>query len=173
MTAAVLLGAVGSDYNVFVAGRVWQEARERPTRDAMAIAAPRSAKAIVVAGITLALSFGALALVPLRSFRELAFALACGVLLETVLVRALLVPAARAGAAVGDRGPVPGPLLPRLRLPLRLRPRLRTEGRAEPERLAQLSKPSPRRSSVRSHRPRRPSCRSAAARRSRVSWMTT
>lgn len=93
---------------MFVAGRVWQEARERPMRDAMAIAAPRSAKAIVVAGITLALSFEALALVPLRSFRELAFALACGVLLETFLVRVLLVPAARAGAAeagvAGDVG---------------------------------------------------------------------
>ncbi|UGS33756.1 MMPL family transporter [Capillimicrobium parvum] len=91
-TAAVLLIALGSDYNVFVAGRIWQQARRRPLRDAIALSAPGSAKALVVAGVALALSFASLAIVPLRSFRELAFAMACGVLLETFLVRPVLVP---------------------------------------------------------------------------------
>ena len=92
-TAAVLLIALGSDYNVFVAGRIWQHARRRPLRDAIAASAPGSAKALVVAGLALALSFAALAIVPLRSFHELAFAMACGVLVETFLVRPVLVPA--------------------------------------------------------------------------------
>ncbi len=91
-TAGVLLIALGADYNVFVTGRVWQAARGRSLRDAIALAAPRSARALVIAGLTLAFSFAALAIVPLRSFRELAFALTVGVLLETFLVRSVLVP---------------------------------------------------------------------------------
>lgn len=91
-TAGVLLIALGADYNVFVTGRVWQAARGRSLRDAIALAAPRSARALVIAGLTLAFSFAALAIVPLRSFRELAFALCAGVLLETFLVRSVLVP---------------------------------------------------------------------------------
>jgi RND superfamily putative drug exporter len=90
---AVLLAALGSDYNVFVVGRVWQEARERPLREAIAVAAPRAARAITVAGLTLAASFAMLAIVPLHSFREFAFAMSVGVLIETFLVRSLLVPA--------------------------------------------------------------------------------
>jgi RND superfamily putative drug exporter len=90
---AVLLVSLGSDYNIFVVGRVWQEARIRPIREAVAVAAPRASRAIRIAGITLAASFGVLALIPLRSFREIAFAMATGVLLETFVVRALLAPA--------------------------------------------------------------------------------
>lgn len=90
---AVLLVSLGSDYNIFVVGRVWQEARIRPVREAVAVAAPRASRAIRIAGITLAASFGVLALIPLRSFREIAFAMAAGVLLETFVVRALLAPA--------------------------------------------------------------------------------
>ena len=90
---AVLLVALGSDYNVFVVGRIWQRAREQPLRDAVAISTPRVSKAITVAGLTLALSFALLAIVPLRAFREFAFTMAVGVLLETFVVRSLLVPA--------------------------------------------------------------------------------
>jgi len=90
---AVLLVSLGSDYNIFVVGRIWQEARVRPLPEAVAVAAPRASRAIRIAGLTLAASFGLLALIPLRSFREIAFAMAAGVLLETFLVRALLAPA--------------------------------------------------------------------------------
>jgi RND superfamily putative drug exporter len=91
--AAVLLVSLGSDYNVFVAGQISSEARRRPLREAVAVAAPRASRAISIAGIALALSFAILALVPLRVFRELAFVLALGVVLDAFLVRSLLVPA--------------------------------------------------------------------------------
>ena len=91
--AAVLLVALGSDYNVFVAGRIWEEARWMRLREAIAVATPAAAKAVTVAGLALASSFALLALVPLRSFREFAFVMGAGVLLDTFVVRSLLVPA--------------------------------------------------------------------------------
>jgi putative drug exporter of the RND superfamily len=90
---AVLLLSLGSDYNVFLVGRIWQEAQCRPLREAVAIAAPRASRTIGVAGIALALSFSALALIPLRQFREFAFAMVVGVLLDAFVVRALFIPA--------------------------------------------------------------------------------
>ena len=53
---------------------------------------PRASHTITVAGITLAGSFALLALVPIRPLRELAFAMAVGILLDTFVVRSLLVP---------------------------------------------------------------------------------
>ena len=90
--AAVLLVSLGSDYNVFVAGEIAREADRRPLREAVAVAAPRASRAIAVAGVVLAASFATLAIVPLRAFHELAFALAVGVLIDAFLVRSLLVP---------------------------------------------------------------------------------
>ena len=90
--AAVLLVSLGSDYNVFVAGEIAREADRRPLREAVAVAAPRASRAIAVAGVVLAASFATLAIVPLRAFHELAFALAVGVLVDAFLIRSLLVP---------------------------------------------------------------------------------
>jgi putative drug exporter of the RND superfamily len=90
--AGVLLVSLGSDYNVYVVGRIWDELRERPLREAIAVAVPRASKAISVAGIALAFSFAMLAIVPLDGFREFAFMMSVGVLLETFLVRSLLIP---------------------------------------------------------------------------------
>ncbi len=90
--AAVLLVSLGSDYNVFVVGRVWEEAKKRPLREAIATAVPRASKTITVAGLALAASFALLALVPLRAFAELGFALAVGVLIDAFVVRTFLVP---------------------------------------------------------------------------------
>jgi RND superfamily putative drug exporter len=109
-TASVLLVALGSDYNVFLAGRIWQEADRRPLREAVAVAGARAATPITVAGIVLALSFALLALVPLRPFRELAFVISLGLLIDAFLVRTLLVP-----ALITLIGPVSG-------WPRRLRP---------------------------------------------------
>jgi RND superfamily putative drug exporter len=104
--AGVLLVSLGSDYNVFITGLVWQEARGRPVREALAAVAPRAAAAIRTAGITLALSFALLAIIQVRAFWEFAFAMATGILLETFVVRPLLVPALVAlfGEAAGWPG---------------------------------------------------------------------
>jgi RND superfamily putative drug exporter len=91
--AAVLLVALGSDYNIFGVGPAWKEARDRPLREALAITLPQSARAIRTAAFTLAVSFGLLALIPLRPFRELAFALSFGILIDAFIVRSLLAPA--------------------------------------------------------------------------------
>ena len=91
-TAAVLLVSLGSDYNIFAVGHIWQLAEGRSLTDAMRIAIPQSTRAITAAGAALAASFGLLALVPLNAFRELGFAMAVGILLDVFVVRALLVP---------------------------------------------------------------------------------
>ena len=106
--AAVLLVALGSDYNLFSVGYVWEIARQRPLREAVMIAVPRSTRAISAAGLTLALSFAVLAVVPLSMFQELAFALSVGVLIDAFLVRSLLVPAMI--TLVGDVSGWPGRL---------------------------------------------------------------
>jgi RND superfamily putative drug exporter len=104
--AAVLLVALGSDYNVFVAGRIWEAARRMRLREAIAVAAPQAAPAVTVAGLALAASFALLAIVPLRAFREFAFVMAAGVLIDTFVVRTLLVPALT--SLFGESGWWPG-----------------------------------------------------------------
>jgi RND superfamily putative drug exporter len=91
--AGVLLVSLGSDYNVFVVGRIWEEARRRPVPDAIAIAAPGASRAITTAGVALAASFAMLAVIPLEQFRQLAITMAVGVILDAIAVRSLLVPA--------------------------------------------------------------------------------
>ncbi len=90
--AAVLLLSLGSDYNIFISGRIWQEAERRPLREAIRYAAPRASRTITVAGLTLAGSFALLALIPIRPMRELAFVMAVGILIDSFLVRSILVP---------------------------------------------------------------------------------
>ena len=108
---AVLLISLGSDYNVFVVGRIWEEARRRPLRDAVAVAAPRASRAITTAGLALAAGFGVLALVPLDQFREIATAMALGIVIDTFVVRSLLVPALV--VLFGRAGSWPARLAPR------------------------------------------------------------
>jgi putative drug exporter of the RND superfamily len=106
--AGVLLVSLGSDYNIFVVGRIFQEARRHPLRDAVATAAPKASQAITTAGIALAASFAVLAVIPLDQFRELAVAMALGVVIDAFVVRSLMVPAlvalfGRAGRWPGGR----------------------------------------------------------------------
>ena len=91
--AGVLLVSLGSDYNVFVVGRIWEEARRRPVPDAVAVAAPQASRAITTAGVALAASFAMLAVIPLEQFRQIAVAMAVGVIVDAIIVRSLLVPA--------------------------------------------------------------------------------
>jgi putative drug exporter of the RND superfamily len=91
--AGVLLVSLGSDYNVFVVGRIWEEARRRPVPDAVAVAAPGASRAITTAGVALAASFAMLAVIPLEQFRQLAITMAVGIILDAIAVRSVLVPA--------------------------------------------------------------------------------
>lgn len=93
IAAGVLLVALGSDYNIFLVGRIWDEAQRQPLQQAIVTAGAGAARAISAAGIVLALSFGAMALVPINAFRELAFVMAAGLLIDAFLVRTILVPA--------------------------------------------------------------------------------
>ncbi len=91
--AAVLLLAFGSDYNIFSVGSVWEAARNRSLADAISVAMPGTTRAIAAAGLALAASFGLLAIVPLVPFRQLAFCMVVGILLDVFVVRLLLMPA--------------------------------------------------------------------------------
>jgi putative drug exporter of the RND superfamily len=93
VASAILLLALGADYNVFLISRIWREAESQELRPAIRSAGIRAGRAITVAGIILALSFAAIALIPIQGFREIAFALCVGLLLDTLLARTLLVPA--------------------------------------------------------------------------------
>jgi putative drug exporter of the RND superfamily len=93
IATAILLLALGADYNVFLISRIWNEAERQDLRPAIRTAGSRAARAITVAGMILALSFAAVALIPIEAFRELAFALSIGLLLDTLLARTLLIPA--------------------------------------------------------------------------------
>ena len=93
IAGGVLLVSLGSDYNVFVAGRIWEEARHRPIRDAVRVAVPRASRAITTAGVALAASFAMLAVIPLEQFRQIALLMGIGVILDAVVVRSVLVPA--------------------------------------------------------------------------------
>jgi RND superfamily putative drug exporter len=92
-TLAVLLISLGADYNVFVVGRIWEEARRQPLRDAIAVAGSQASRAITVAGLALATSFALLALIPLQQFREVAVGMAAGIVIDAIIARSLLVPA--------------------------------------------------------------------------------
>jgi RND superfamily putative drug exporter len=93
IASAILLLALGSDYNVFLVGRIWREAGRRELRTAVRTAGSRAARAISVAGLILALSFAAIAIIPILSFREIAFMMAVGLLLDAFVARTLLIPA--------------------------------------------------------------------------------
>jgi RND superfamily putative drug exporter len=93
VATSILLLALGADYNVFLISRIWREADRQDLRPAIRTAGSRAARAITVAGLILALSFAAVALIPIDAFREMAFAMSVGLLLDTLIARTLLIPA--------------------------------------------------------------------------------
>jgi RND superfamily putative drug exporter len=93
ITAGLLLVSLGADYSVFVMGRIWEEARGRDMRGAVEAALPRASGAVSIAALTLAASFAVLAIVPVEAFREFAFIMSAGVLIDAFVVRTLLLPA--------------------------------------------------------------------------------
>jgi RND superfamily putative drug exporter len=91
--AFVFLVALGVDYNIFLMTRVREEVAKRGHRAGTLTGLAVTGGVITSAGIVLAATFSALAVLPLVFLSELAFAVAFGVLLDALVVRSLLVPA--------------------------------------------------------------------------------
>ncbi len=91
--AFVFLVALGIDYNIFLMSRIRQEAVQRGTRSGVLYGLVVTGGVITSAGIVLAATFSALAVLPLVVLIELGVAVAVGVLIDTIVVRSLLVPA--------------------------------------------------------------------------------
>jgi len=91
--AFVFLVALGIDYSIFLMTRVREESAERGTRPGILVALAVTGGVITSAGIVLAATFSALALIPIVFLVQIAFIVAFGVLLDTTVVRSLLVPA--------------------------------------------------------------------------------
>ena len=78
---------------MFSIGAIWDEVKRRPLAQALRIAVPKSSHAITVAGLILAATFALVAIIPLSTFRQIAFAMTVGLLLDTLIIRPLLTPA--------------------------------------------------------------------------------
>jgi putative drug exporter of the RND superfamily len=91
--AFVFLVALGVDYNIFLMARAREEALKHGTREGMLRALAVTGGVITSAGIVLAGTFSVLAVLPLVFLTEIGFVVAFGVLLDTFLVRSVLVPA--------------------------------------------------------------------------------
>lgn len=91
--AFVFLVALGIDYNIFLMTRVREETGKVGTRAGTLRALTVTGGVITSAGVVLAATFSALAVIPLLFLAQLAFIVAFGVLLDALLVRSLLVPA--------------------------------------------------------------------------------
>jgi len=89
----VFLVALGIDYNIFLMTRVREEAKQSGTRRGALIGLGATGGVITSAGLVLAGTFAVLATLPVVAFAELGFAVALGVLLDTLVVRSVLVTA--------------------------------------------------------------------------------
>ena len=101
LIAFVFLVALGIDYNIFLMTRAREESARHGTRDGVLRALAVTGGVITSAGMVLAATFGALSVLPLLFLVQLAFLVGFGVLLDTFVVRSLVVPAAV--VLVGDR----------------------------------------------------------------------
>jgi RND superfamily putative drug exporter len=97
----VFLVALGIDYNIFLMTRVREESAELGTRAGVLRGLTITGGVITSAGVVLAATFSALAVLPILFLAQIAFIVAFGVLLDTFVVRSLLVPAL--GVDVGRR----------------------------------------------------------------------
>ncbi len=89
----VFLVALGIDYNIFLMTRVREESARHGTRDGILRGLSITGGVITSAGLVLAATFAALSVIPILFLVQLAFIVAFGVLLDTFIVRSLLVPA--------------------------------------------------------------------------------
>jgi putative drug exporter of the RND superfamily len=91
--AFVFLVGLGIDYNIFLMTRVREESKKIGTRAGVLKGLTATGGVITSAGIVLAATFAVLGVLPLVLLAQLGFAVAFGVLLDAIVVRALLVPA--------------------------------------------------------------------------------
>jgi RND superfamily putative drug exporter len=89
----VFLVALGIDYNIFLMTRIREESVRRGTRRGALVGLSATGGVITWAGLVLAATFGVLATLPIVPFAEIGFAVALGVLLDTMIVRSVLVTA--------------------------------------------------------------------------------
>jgi len=89
----VILVALGADYNIFLMSRIREEAHQRPMKEAVSHAVANTGGVITACGIILAGTFATLITAPLRVVVQIGSAIAVGVIIDTFIVRALLVPA--------------------------------------------------------------------------------
>ena len=99
--AFIFLVALGVDYNIFLMDRVREEARHIGTRRGARRALVATGPVITSAGIILAGTFAVLAMLPVDVLLMLGFVVAVGVLVDTFIVRSMLVPAII--TVVGDK----------------------------------------------------------------------
>ncbi|WP_426320925.1 MMPL family transporter [Microbacterium sp. E-13] len=89
----VFLVALGVDYNIFLMSRVREESLVHRTRPGILRGLVATGGVITSAGLVLAATFAALGVIPILFLAQIAFVVAFGVLLDTFIVRSLLVPA--------------------------------------------------------------------------------
>ena len=89
----VFLVALGIDYNIFLMTRVREESKLHGTREGILRGLTITGGVITSAGLVLAATFAALSIIPILFLVQIAFIVAFGVLLDTFIVRSLLVPA--------------------------------------------------------------------------------
>ncbi|MFD5406857.1 MMPL family transporter [Streptomyces griseorubiginosus] len=87
----VFLVALGIDYNIFLTTRIREEAAHRGTRPGVVTGLAATGAVITSAGLVLAGTFAALGTLPMVAFAEIGFAVALGVLIDTFIVRSVLV----------------------------------------------------------------------------------
>lgn len=101
LLAFVFLVALGVDYNIFLVTRAREDARRSGTRDGMLSALRVTGGVITSAGVLLAAVFAVLGVLPLILLTQIGVIVCIGVLLDTLLVRTVLVPAL--AFLLGDR----------------------------------------------------------------------
>jgi len=89
----VVIAAVGVDYNIFLAARLAEERRRLPVRQAVQQAIIHTGPVISSCGIIMAATLGSLMAGDLALLEQLGFAMATGMLVDTFVVRPLLLPA--------------------------------------------------------------------------------
>jgi RND superfamily putative drug exporter len=108
--AFIFLVALGVDYNIFLMTRVREEALRHGTREGLSRALGATGPVITSAGILLAATFSVLMTIPVTPLFQIGFAVALGVLLDTFVVRTLVVPAIT--SMLGERTWLPWRLRP-------------------------------------------------------------